>query len=113
MRAEMADPNVILRANWNTPFLISQHDNNVFYSGFDKVFKSAKKGSSPFGISPDLSTEGTVAPDPSGGSTNHADGWHAEQNGTVISLAESPVRAGLLYAGTDDGNLWITRNDGG
>ena len=127
MRAEMADPNVITRANWNTPFLISQHDNNVFYSGFDKVFKSVKKGASPFGISPDLSTkdpdrlrmaqaydlDGNIAPDPSGGITNDADDWHAEQNGTVVSLGESPVRAGLLYAGTDDGNLWLTRNDGG
>lgn len=126
MKTEMADPNVILRANWNTPFLISQHDNNVFYSGFDKVFKSVKKGASPVGISPDLSTkdpdrlrmaqaydlDGNIAPDPSGGITNDADDWHAEQNGTVVSLNESPVRAGILYAGTDDGNLWLTRNDG-
>lgn len=123
----MADPNSAQRWNWNSPFILSQFDPNVFYSGSERVFKSVEKGSSPFAISGDLSTqdadrlrmangydaEGNVAPDPSGGITNDAAAWLAEQNGTVVSLAESPMRAGFLYAGTDDGNVWVTRNDGG
>ena len=40
----MADPNVALRWNWNTPFFLSVHDPNVFYSGADKVFKSVEEG---------------------------------------------------------------------
>ena len=54
MKREMADPNVALRWNWNTPFILSQHDPNVFYSGADKLFKSVKKGEAPYAISPDL-----------------------------------------------------------
>ena len=46
-----------------------------------------------------------------GGITNDATG--AETYGTIVSLNESPIRAGILYAGTDDGRVWITRNDGG
>ena len=122
----MADPNSAQRWNWNSPLILSQFDPNVLYSGSERVFKSVEKGSSPFAISGDLSTqdpdrlrmangydaEGNVAPDPSGGITNDAAAWLAEQNGTVVSLAESPIRAGFLYAGTDDGNVWVTRNDG-
>ena len=48
--------------------------------------------------------------DTTGGITLDATG--AETYGTVVALAESPIRPGLLFAGTDDGNVWITRNDG-
>ncbi len=48
-------------------------------------------------------TTGGVTPDVTG----------AETYCTIVSLAESPLRPGLLYAGTDDGNVWLTRNDGG
>jgi hypothetical protein len=44
MQKELADPNSAARWNWNTPFILSQHDNNVFYSGADKLFKSVQKG---------------------------------------------------------------------
>ncbi|HTR78508.1 MAG TPA: hypothetical protein VMH39_10370, partial [Gemmatimonadaceae bacterium] len=107
MKEDMANPNSAQRWNWNTPFLLSQFDPNVFYSGSERVFKSVEKGDSPFAISGDLSTQdadrlrmangydadGNVAPDPSGGITNDAAAWLAEQNGTVVSLAESPMRA--------------------
>ena len=48
-------------------------------------------------------TTGGITPDDTG----------AETYGTITALAESPIRPGLLYAGTDDGNVWMSRNDGG
>jgi hypothetical protein len=124
MKRELADPNVATRWNWNTPFLLSVHDHNVFYSGAEKVFKSVKQGSEPRAISPDLTAhdptwirvaegydaDGNLAADGSGGITRDATG--AEENATIVTLAESPIRAGLLGVGTDDGKVWITRDDG-
>jgi len=125
MKSELADPNVATRWNWNTPFLLSRHNANVFYSGAEKLFKSVKRGEDPFAISPDLSTrdesririttgfdvEGNTAVDGTGGITRDATG--AEENATIVTIAESPIRAGLLYVGTNDGKVWLTRNDGG
>jgi hypothetical protein len=50
MKRDMADPNVALRWNWNTPFLVSVHDPNVVYSGADKLFKSVKQGRDPVAV---------------------------------------------------------------
>ena len=125
MKKQLADPNVATRWNWNTPFILSRHDANVFYSGADKLFKSVRKGLDPFAISPDLSSrdearirittgfdaEGNAAVDATGGITRDATG--AEENATIVTIGESPVRAGLLYVGTNDGKVWLTRNDGG
>jgi photosystem II stability/assembly factor-like uncharacterized protein len=124
MKVALADPNAATRWNWNTPFLLSVHDHNVFYSGAEKVFKSVKQGSEPRAISPDLTAhdptwirvaegydeDGNLAADGSGGITRDATG--AEENATIVTLAESPIRAGLLGVGTDDGKVWITRDDG-
>ncbi len=103
-----------LRWNWNTPYIISQHNPSTLYFGANRVLKSVKRGDEMFPISPELSyadsaklhvalrTTGGVTPDVTG----------AETFGTVVSLNESPIRPGLLYAGTDDGRVWLTRNDG-
>ena len=93
-----------LRFNWNAPFLISQHDPSVLYHGGNKVFKLTERGDLWQAISDDLSRREidkimTVGSD-------------AETYGTVVSLAESPLRAGLLWAGTDDGLVHLTENDG-
>jgi hypothetical protein len=55
MKEQLADPQAATRWNWNTPFFISPHNRNVFYSGAEKVFKSTDRGSQPVAISPDLS----------------------------------------------------------
>ena len=124
MRRQLADPNVATRWNWNTPFLLSRHNADVFYSGAEKLFKSVKKGLEPVAISPDLSTRNeniirittgfdslaNPAADATGGITRDATG--AEENATIVTIGESPIRAGLLYVGTNDGNVWLTRNDG-
>jgi photosystem II stability/assembly factor-like uncharacterized protein len=125
MKRELADPNVATRWNWNTPFLVSVHDPNVFYSGAEKLFKSVKKGVDPVAISGDLTAanpdwirvaegydeQGNLAPDGSGGITRDATG--AEENATIVTIGESTIRPGLLMVGSDDGKVWLTRNDGG
>ena len=103
-----------LRFNWNTPYFISPHSASTLYIGGNRVLKSTNRGDDVFPISPDLSTSDTakirVSIKTTGGITNDATG--AETYGTITTLAESPMRPGLLYAGTDDGNAWLTRNDG-
>ena len=104
-----------LRWNWNTPFFISPHNPQVLYFGANRVLKSTKQGSDMFLISPELSYADTmkirVSTRTTGGITIDATG--AETFGTIVSLNESPLRPGILYAGTDDGRLWSSSNDGG
>jgi len=112
-RADSAE--LALRFNWNTPFLLSPHSPATFYAGANRVLKSTDRGERLYPISPDLSTRDTmrirVSTQVTGGITLDATG--AETYSTIVALAESPIRPGLLYAGTDDGNVWLTRNDGG
>ncbi|HSA57237.1 MAG TPA: hypothetical protein VLE53_16105 [Gemmatimonadaceae bacterium] len=104
-----------LRWNWNTPYFISPHNPQTLYFGANRVLKSTRRGDEMFLISPDLSKKQWAKIDTSmrktGGITLDATG--AETYGTIVSLAESYIRPGFLYAGTDDGNVWTTRNDGG
>jgi photosystem II stability/assembly factor-like uncharacterized protein len=114
-RATQDSTDLSLRWNWNTPFFLSPHDPNTVYMGASRVMKSVKRGEEMFAISPDLTMRDTmkirVSTRTTGGIT--PDVTQAETFGTIVSLAESPVRPGLLYAGTDDGKLWLSRNDGG
>ncbi|MDH3495167.1 MAG: hypothetical protein OER21_00175 [Gemmatimonadota bacterium] len=115
-RRQRADSMALdLRWNWNTPFLISHHNPNVFYAGANKVLKSAKRGDDLHPISPDLTTRDTmrirISTSATGGITPDITG--AETHSTITALAESPRRFGLLFAGTDDGNVWMTHDDGG
>ena len=102
------------RYNWQTPFLISSHNPQTLYLGGQRVWKTVDRGDHWMPISEDLSTRDTAKVRMSmartGGIT--LDATNAETHGTVTTLAESPVRPGLLWAGTDDGNVWLTRNDG-
>ncbi len=112
---QLADSTALdMRWNWNTPFFLSPHNPSVFYAAANRVVKSTKRGDDLMVISPDLSLRDTmkirVSTKTTGGITIDATG--AEMFGTITSLAESSIRPGLLYAGTDDGNVWLTRNDG-
>ena len=111
-RADSAE--LDMRWNWNTPFLLSPHNPDVFYAGANRVMKSTQRGDNLYPISPDLSKKQMAKIDTSmnktGGITLDATG--AETYGTIVALAESFVRPGFLWAGTDDGNVWFTRNDG-
>ncbi len=104
-----------LRWNWNTPFLISRHNPGTLYFAANRVLKSVERGDNMFPISPELSYADTmkirVSTRTTGGIT--PDVTSAETFGTIVSLNESPVRPGVLFAGTDDGRVWLTKNDGG
>jgi photosystem II stability/assembly factor-like uncharacterized protein len=89
-----------LRFNWMSPFLISRHNPLTVYFGANKLFKSLDRGDHWTCVSPDLST--------SPGKERQGDVPYA----TITTVSESPLRPGLLYVGTDDGNVHITRNDG-
>jgi photosystem II stability/assembly factor-like uncharacterized protein len=103
-----------LRFNWNSPYFISPHNPSVIYFAGNRVLKSVKRGEDFQLISPDLSKKEWAKIDTSlvwtGGVT--IDATQAETFGTVVALMESYVKPGLLYAGTDDGNVWKTVNDG-
>ncbi len=104
-----------LRYNWNTPFFLSPHDPDVFYAGASRVLKSTNRGDDLRVISPDLTRADTmkirVSTSTTGGITRDVTG--AEYYATIVSLAESPLRRGVLYAGTDDGKVWMSLDDGG
>ena len=99
------------RFNWSAPIRLSAHNpKTVFFAG-NYVFKSVDRGDHWMIISPDLTTNNPDKNKPSGGLTNENTG--AETHCTIITVAESPIRPGLIWAGTDDGNVQVTRNDGG
>lgn len=104
-----------LRYNWNTPYFLSPHDPDVIYAGANRVLKSDWRGDDMYPISPDLTRADpekiAISTETTGGITPDVTG--AETFATITSLAESPMVAGLLYAGTDDGNLWVSPDAGG
>ena len=110
----LADSAKQYRFNWSTPFFISPHSPTTLYIGGNRLLKSVDRGGHVFPISPDLSTKDSarisVSRKTTGGITRDATG--AETYGTITTVAESPIRPGLLWAGTDDGNVWLTRTDG-
>jgi photosystem II stability/assembly factor-like uncharacterized protein len=99
------------RFNWNAPILLSPHDKNTLYFGGNVVFKSTDFGKTWEQISKDLTTDDHDKQKDAGGPIAFENST-AEYHTTIISLAESPVRKGQIWVGTDDGNLQIT-NDGG
>jgi photosystem II stability/assembly factor-like uncharacterized protein len=93
------------RFNWNAPFLVSPHDPSVLWLGAQYVFKLTDRGDRWERVSPDLTTK-----DPDRMATG---GSGAETHCTIVSLTESGVKAGVLWAGTDDGKVWVSPNGGG
>jgi len=99
------------RFHWNTPIVASPHGKKTFYYAGNVVFQSSNFGRTWEPISPDLSTNDKSKYAPAGGPI-FQETTTAENNGTVISLSESPVKQGILWAGTDDGNVQRTLNGG-
>ena len=79
------------RFHWNTPFILSSHNSSIFYSGAQFVFKSVKKGDELKVISSDLTR--TPA-------------------GSLTAIAESPKNPDVLWAGSDDGFIWLSKTGG-
>jgi len=101
-----------LRCNWNTPIQVSPNDKNTIYLGCQFLYRSRDHGQSWDRISPDLSTQDPEKQkqEESGGIT--VDNSAAEMNTTIYTISESPKNGQLIWAGTDDGNLQITRDGG-
>ncbi|HEX8148199.1 MAG TPA: hypothetical protein VF591_13550, partial [Pyrinomonadaceae bacterium] len=99
------------RFNWNSPLVPGAHDKNTVYLGGNVIFKSTDFGRTWAAVSPDLTTNDKAKQKSAGGPVAF-ENTGAEYHTTVISIAESPLRAGVIWAGTDDGNLQVT-NDGG
>ena len=100
-----------LRFNWQSPMTLSPHDPDVIYLGANRVLRTHDKGVTWRIISPDLSRARPETIDvDSGGITR--DNTGAETYGTVVSLSESRLVRGLIWAGTDDGNVQVTRDGG-
>ncbi len=80
-----------LRFNWNTPYILSAHNSHIFYCGAQYVFRSVERGDNLKAISPELTRT---------------------EQGSMTAIAESPRNSDVLWAGTDDGYLWVTKNGG-
>ncbi len=86
-----------LRFNWQTPILLSKHNQDVFYLGSNRLYRSLNKGDTMIAMSPDQ-TNGRVP-----GNVPY---------GTLTTVSESPLRFGLIYTGTDDGNIQLSKDGG-
>jgi hypothetical protein len=93
-----------LRAQWMAPIVASVHEPGVIYAGYQFVYRSPDRGASWARISSDLTSN-----DPA---RMLLESSSAIPFQTITALAESPRRQGLLYAGTDDGRLHVTRDGG-
>lgn len=87
-----------LRYNWQTPILLSPHSPNIFYYGANRLFRSFDRGENLKPISPDLTTTPATVGD--------------VPFATLTSISESKKKFGLIYIGTDDGRIWVTKDAG-
>lgn len=101
-----------LRFHWNSPIEQDPFDNNTIYYGSQFIHKSTDKGLTWEIISPDLTTNDSTKQkqSESGGLTYDVTG--AENHTCILAIAPSPVQKDVIWAGTDDGNLQITRDGG-
>lgn len=99
------------RFNWNSPILLSPHNRHVLYFGGNFLFKSTDRGNSWVKISTDLTTNDPEKQKDSGGPIT-IDNTGAENHCTILTIAESPLKEGIIWVGTDDGLVWVTRDGG-
>lgn len=86
-----------LRFNWQTPILLSPHNQDIFYYGANRLYRSMNQGADLQPISPDLTGGGRPGDVP---------------YGTLTTISESSLRFGLIYVGSDDGYIHVTRDGG-
>ncbi|HCS49562.1 MAG TPA: hypothetical protein DIW61_15465 [Candidatus Aminicenantes bacterium] len=104
------------RWNWSSPLIISPHDSKVVYYGGNRLFRSRDKGHSWETVSPDLTKNIDWKKIPIMGVVRNDETLSRDDGvahyGTINSISESPVQAGLIYVGTDDGNVQMTPDGG-
>jgi len=99
------------RFQWTSPVMISPHDPEILYHAGEQLFKTTDGGVHWEAISPDLTRNDKSKQQPSGGPINLDDSG-TEYYDTIFALAESPVTKEVIWAGTDDGLIQITRDGG-
>ena len=99
------------RFQWTAPVLISPHDPNTLYHGGERLFKTTDGGVHWQAISPDLTRNDKSKQKASGGDIT-LDDTGTEYYDTIFAVAESPITKGLIWVGTDDGLIQITRDAG-
>ncbi|MGQ9896485.1 MAG: VPS10 domain-containing protein [Acidobacteriota bacterium] len=99
------------RFQWNFPILFSSHPPHPLYAAGNRLFRSDDEGASWRPISPDLTRNDPTKLGPSGGPITK-DNTSVEYYCTIFALAESPKAAGLIWVGTDDGLVHLTRDGG-
>ena len=100
------------RFNWSSPFIISSHNSKKVLFGSNHLFQSFDRGDNWKIISPDLTTNDKKLRNTSngGGLTNSNTG--GENHFTIITISDTPIDTTLIWVGTDDGNVQVTRNNG-
>ena len=99
------------RFNWKSPILVSPHDPKTVYTAGNFLFRTRNGGQSWERVSPDLTTNNPGKLVDSGGPLS-PENTGAEIHCTIVTIAESPAAAGVVWCGTDDGNLQLTRDGG-
>lgn len=100
IRPRAAQGSPPLRSNWSTPIVLSPHSGHTVYVGTQYLHRSRNRGDHWETISPDLTTSD---PEKLKGNVPHC---------TITTIAESQKREGMLWVGTDDGKVWLSRNGG-
>ena len=110
-----AGPTDAYRFNWNTPFMLSPHNPSIVWLGGNRLFKSYNRGDT-WVASPDLTKQidrNTVAlMGVPGDRTMLSKNDGVVSYSTIVSISESPVMPGVVWAGTDDGNVQVSRDGG-
>jgi photosystem II stability/assembly factor-like uncharacterized protein len=99
------------RFQWNFPIVFSPHDPNTLYAAGNVLFKTTNDGQSWQAISPDLTRNDKTKQGPSGGPITK-DNTSVEYYCTIFTMAESPVEKGVLWSGSDDGLVQVSRDAG-
>lgn len=99
------------RFDWNAPIVLSPHNSTTVYLGANVLFRSNDFGMRWETISPDLSTNDPEKLKSAGGPVRH-ENTVAEYHCVIISVSESPVQAGVIWVGTDDGQIQLTQDAG-
>ena len=103
---------LVHRFQWTAPIAVSPQDPNVIYHGGEALFKTSNGGMSWTAISPDLTRNDKSKQASSGGPITQ-DNTSIEYYDVIFAVAPSPLQAGLIWVGTDDGLVQVTRDGGG
>src|SRR4051794_1515777 len=116
LRPVPRDPKEEYRFNWSTAMLMSPHDSSMIFYGGNELFRTSDRGNTWEAASPDLTRNQEwkklplMGPERGDETLSRDDG--VSDFGTITTIAESPVQAGVIYVGTDDGNVQVTRDAG-